>query len=268
MSLIENFGFYRGAGSFQLQRHIDCEIIYVTEGSINISYGDETLALRKDQLCLIPSGVLHRSFTYDENYSRYVMFINTWKFSCAYNSARLQNLISGVGVYSPVTAQGGEEIKRIFERIKTEYESEGLMSDDAIYSLVIGLLVHIAQSNPKLESFCVTEAQRLVMNIRTYIQQNCSSQLKMTHVAEHFYISSCYLSHIFKEQTDMSPKEFLISCRISKAGYLLINTEQSISDISEECGFVSPGDMTVRFKKELGMTPKEYRKNKRRVIGW
>ena len=65
----------------------------------------------------------------------------------------------------------------------------------------------------------------------------------------------------------MSPKEFLISCRISKAGYMLTGTDHSISDISEECGFPSPSDMTVRFKKECGMTPKEYRESKRRMKG-
>lgn len=265
MSFIESFDFYRGAGSFPLQRHIDCEIIYVTDGSIEISYGKEKLTLSKNQLCLIPSGVLHRSYTPDERYSRYVMFVNTWKFSSGYSSLRLQNLISGIGVYHPVTAEGGEEIQRIFEQIKTEYRSNAVFSDDIIYSLVIRLLVHIARSYPELECLGVNEAQGLVMNIRSYIQQNCSSRLKMSKVAEHFYISNCYLSHIFKEQTDMSPKEFLISCRISKAGYLLTGTDQSISDISEECGFSSPSDMTVRFKKECGMTPKEYRESKRRM---
>ena len=267
MSFIESFDFYRGAGSFPLQRHIDCEIIYVTDGSIEISYGKEKLTLSKNQLCLIPSGVLHRSFASDERYSRYVMFVNTWKFSSAYSSVRLQDLISGIGVYRPVTADCGEDIHEIFEQIKNEYQSNSTLSDDMIYSLVIGLLVRIVVNNPELESLGVNEAQSLVMNIRSYIQQNCSSQLKMSKVAERFYISNCYLSHIFKEQTDMSPKEFLISCRISKAGYMLTGTDHCISDISEECGFPSPSDMTVRFKKECGMTPKEYRESKRRMKG-
>ncbi len=265
MSFIESFDFYRGAGSFPLQRHIDCEIIYVTDGSIDISHGDKTFTLNKNQLCLIPAGVFHSSHSEDSRYSRFVMFINTWKFSSAYTSARLQNLISGIGIGYPVTAEGGEEVLKVFERLKAEYKISGRLSDDIVYSLVIGLLVHIAQSNPELGCVCVTETQSLVMKIRSFIQQNCSSQLKMSEVAEQFYISTCYLSHIFKEQTDMSPKAFLICCRVSKAGYLLSSTERSIADISAECGFASPSDMTVRFKKECGMTPREYRESKRKA---
>ena len=267
MNFIESFDFYCGAGSFPLQRHIDCEIIYVTDGSIDISHGEKTFTLSKNQLCLIPAGVFHSSLARDSRYSRFVMFVNTWKFSSAYTSARLQNLISGIGISYPITAEGGEEVLKVFERLKAEYDEGGRLSDDMIYSLVIGLLVHIAQSNPELENVCVTETQSLVMKIRFYIQQNCSAQLKMSEVAEHFYISTCYLSHIFKEQTDMSPKGFLISCRVSKAGYMLSSTERSIADISAECGFASPSDMTVRFKKECGMTPREYRESKKRAQG-
>ena len=263
MSIIESFGYYEGACSFPIQRHIDCEMLYVTDGYIKIAAQSIEYTVSKGQMCLIPSGIAHSTYTDDASYKRWVMFINTWDLSTVYSSPLLQNIISGLSCKRPLIADTPAHILDTIRNMHAEYQSKEPLSNDILFAEMIGLISHIARQNPNIARSEITCSQRLVLNIRSYIHQNCSEDLKISDVAAHFFISSWYLSHIFKEQTGISPKTFLISCRITKASRMLTSTELSAAEIAEACGFVSPSDMALRFKKEYGITPTEYRAGKR-----
>ena len=58
----------------------------------------------------------------------------------------------------------------------------------------------------------------------------------------------------------MSPKQFLIFARLSKAYNMLHEPDMKISEISELCGFASPSDMTKKFKEQYNISPNGFRK--------
>jgi len=59
----------------------------------------------------------------------------------------------------------------------------------------------------------------------------------------------------------LSPQQFLLKFRITKASELLMNTTLSINTIAHSCGYTDPLAFSKTFKKVTGLTPTQYRKS-------
>ena len=266
LGFIESFGFYQGAVSIPAQLHIDCELLVVTDGYIRVSSRGSELTVGKGQMCLIPAGVVHDTYTDSRDYKRWVLFINTWEFYTAYNSPQLQNIITAQSLDAPICIDADDGVLTAMREMYEEYTAKPLLHEAMLCAGTIKLLTRFARSAAVPPAAEMTDGKRLVLEIQAFLHRNCSEGLRISDVAAKFYISTCYLSHIFKQQTNMSPKQFLMSCRLAKAGHLLTGTELSAAEIAESCGFISPSDMAARFKREYGMTPREYREHTRNSL--
>ena len=103
-------------------------------------------------------------------------------------------------------------------------------------------------------------AEKKVFEIQYYLEENYSdSELSIEKICNAFYLSSSYLSRIFKKYTNKTFTEYLTSIRMSKACELLKTSDKKIYEIAELTGFREPGYFNVIFKKTLNMSPSEYR---------
>ncbi len=98
----------------------------------------------------------------------------------------------------------------------------------------------------------------------TYIKDNYSdSSLNNEILAKQCKISEVYFRKQFIKQYKISPKQFVLNLRISKAKLLLSEGANKISNIAEMCGFSSVYHFSREFKIKEGITPSEYRKQYR-----
>ncbi|MFC6177708.1 helix-turn-helix domain-containing protein [Companilactobacillus huachuanensis] len=95
--------------------------------------------------------------------------------------------------------------------------------------------------------------------IRTYIRKNYMRRLTLTQLSEELFISEGYLSRFFKKQLGNGFLRYLNSVRLYHTVNDLINTDMGITDISMKNGFNSISGFNQLFKKEYGLSPKEYR---------
>ena len=72
--------------------------------------------------------------------------------------------------------------------------------------------------------------------------------------------NSSYLSHHFKEVTDMSLKQYILNEKIEAAKELLIYSQYKFSDIASFLGFCSQSHLGKVFQQKTGMTLREFRK--------
>lgn len=92
-----------------------------------------------------------------------------------------------------------------------------------------------------------------------YIEKNYHDpKLDNAVLAERCRISEVYFRKLFTEQYRISPKQFIIDIRISKAKQLLSEGNMKIISISEVCGFSNQYHFCRTFKAHVGMTPTEY----------
>ncbi|NLU36327.1 MAG: helix-turn-helix transcriptional regulator [Clostridiales bacterium] len=79
-------------------------------------------------------------------------------------------------------------------------------------------------------------------------------------MAEKIYISPYYLSHLFKEELGITFLEYLTRIRMEEAKKLLMDRSLTILDISLRIGYDDPGYFSKVFKKKIGVSPSQYRK--------
>ena len=97
-------------------------------------------------------------------------------------------------------------------------------------------------------------------NAVSYMERNIHSpKLSNTQIAGHVGISEVYLRKLFKTHLSVSVNQYIQRLRIEKAKKLLSETSESITEISEECGFSCIYYFCRYFKSNTGSTPTKYR---------
>ncbi len=102
-----------------------------------------------------------------------------------------------------------------------------------------------------------------IKEIVQYIRKNISnSQLSVNTIAEAFRLSQAYLCSYFKKETNYTINQYITNVRIDRSKYLLTYTNEKIYDIALKVGFCDTNYFSALFKKQVGITPLEYRKGK------
>lgn len=94
-----------------------------------------------------------------------------------------------------------------------------------------------------------------------FIHTHYMENLTLEELAESIYMDPFYLSHQFKNVTGYTVTQYIHLVRIRNCQFLLLNTEDKISDISSACGFTSFSQFNRVFHKFCNESPSEYRKS-------
>jgi AraC family transcriptional regulator len=74
-------------------------------------------------------------------------------------------------------------------------------------------------------------------------------------------MSPYHFGRLFKQSTGLAPHQYHLRLRVVKAKQLLANERLSIAEISQRLGFASHSHFSTVFRKQVGATPTEYRRN-------
>jgi len=102
------------------------------------------------------------------------------------------------------------------------------------------------------------DSDKRVVQVKYYISQHYAEGISLRSIADIFNISHTYLSKIFHDETGESFGNYIIKFRMKKAKEFLIRGKHSIEEVSELLGYNSVHYFLKVFKKETGMTPKQY----------
>lgn len=92
-----------------------------------------------------------------------------------------------------------------------------------------------------------------------YIQNNLRSQITVTGLCNYFGISRTSFYELSSQCLDCSVMQYIKRIRIEKAKKLLQETDLSITEISEQIGFLDYNYFMRVFKKETGISCKDFR---------
>ena len=93
-----------------------------------------------------------------------------------------------------------------------------------------------------------------------YIQTHLTDKLTVEEIASSTGYSPSYFSHMFSEETGLSPYQFVLKSRLDHAQQLLKTTRLTVQEIAFQCGFNSAANFCYTFKRMLGVSAHEYRK--------
>jgi two-component system response regulator YesN len=101
----------------------------------------------------------------------------------------------------------------------------------------------------------------LINKIRQYIEENYANpDISLNHISDLFDINGKYASQLFKDAIGMKFVDFLVNLRMEQAKKLLLQTDESINDISIQVGYIHAISFGRTFKKVVGVTPGDFRK--------
>lgn len=102
--------------------------------------------------------------------------------------------------------------------------------------------------------------QHLIRKAMAYIHTHSAEPISREAIADHIGISPDYLTDCFRQELGITPITYLRRYRIRQACELLRNTDQPITQIALSVGFADGTHFTHTFQREVGVTPKAYRR--------
>jgi two-component system, response regulator YesN len=124
----------------------------------------------------------------------------------------------------------------------------------------IGLFLEAIRRHAKIEK------KNIIYEIEKYLQNNFDRDVKLQEIAEQFYISREYISRKFKQEFNENISDYIVKFRIKKAKSLLRNSQLKIFEIANMVGYQDDKYFRKVFKKVEGITPNEYRQNRKQGL--
>lgn len=175
--------------------------------------------------------------------------------------------------YSSNTQFSAMYIKFVFSNVIQELFQENQFADehrleqeiDRLYSCgnIMDILKVTEDNIREYEKFLersMSESRNEVAAVKNYIYQHYGEELNLEMLAEKVYLSSGYLSFIFKKETGMNLNRFIKVFRMEKAGEFLHDTNMKVAQISEKVGFANVSYFCRSFREYYGCSPESYRK--------
>lgn len=249
---------------FQGESHDFWEIVYVIKGSACIAADNNVIELYENQLIFHKPMEFHSirtnsnketelfimSFSVEDDYID--MFSN-----CVFNlehSSRLRLF------------EIMERLKNIVRNPKDIYEPTGSLDMllksqpefKTLKNLTENFLISLSGIGKVNTAFIRNTETMIYANALKVIDDNIYSRLTVEDLARKCNSSVSYLKKIFGKYNGLGIHEYILNNKLSLAKQLLKEGE-SVTDIAEKLGFSSQNYFSTAFKRELGVSPGQYK---------
>ena len=114
--------------------------------------------------------------------------------------------------------------------------------------------------NAYFEAANKTDGDHNVDIITSHIEKGYSNpDFTINLLSERLGLTSSYLCFVFKQKKGMTINQYLTRCRMDRAKEFLHDKKFKVSEIGKKCGYLDSGYFAKVFKKQVGMSPNEYR---------
>jgi len=246
--------------------HTPIEIIMPLRNVYYAECVNEKITLQEGDILFIAPGCLH-SLSHPKNGGVRIIFqVDPSVLRGIKEIETIISIMSPVYIATPESSPAiYDHLRRLILEIREEYEKTGTLSEAAIYSKFIQILVLIGRNfAEEAPSFAHTgnkhqEYAEKFMHICDYISVHCTEDLTLEEVADMAGFSKYHFSRLFKQFTNVSFYQYLSQNRIYTAEKLLAIPEYSVTAVAYNSGFTSLSSFIRMFKIVKGVTPSEFR---------
>ncbi len=242
--VVDDIGFvvkrsYSPNSTYSISEKNTYRLVYILDGSAVFSFKNERITSKKgDVLLLAPANDHDVKVLGSENYA----FI-TISF--------LADISHFFSVYHANKPEAEKIFKDAYRLFTMDDEYKKFYVKGYIYTLVCDI---IKENNPIV--FSKPEIGKVIL----FINQNYCNKITLDELSEISGYSLTHFKRLFLEHTKTSPKKYINHLRINKAKNLLKSNLFTISEVAARCGFENIYYFSNAFKKETGLSPKEYMK--------
>lgn len=154
---------------------------------------------------------------------------------------------------------------RISEPLMAKYITDiltefALGADDAASDPVAPTSGLATSSGGGTSALSARRGPHAIESVLAYIANHLSEPLTVGELAGLVYMSEYHFIRVFKKETGYTPYAYVLDARMHAAKYRLINSDISLRQLCEECGFTDTSSFCAAFKRKNGVSPMEFRK--------
>lgn len=233
-------------------------IHFVLQGKGELLIDEHTFELSEGDIFIIPAGKVAYYKASNDN-----PWVYSWvSFLGANSNIYVEQLLSSQEEKYIIHNINCQKYKKlIFEIINIQGNTTSqYLKSNSLFLYIISLLFEDTKFNE--ENWGKTS---IADEIKFYIDMNYPKKIKIQDIARNFGIHPFYLTRVFKEKFNMSPKHYLLDLKLKKASRLLVTTDHPIYLIANSLGFEDQLAFSRLFKKKYSISPTEYRKTYKNI---
>lgn len=250
--LVNTCGYYEAVLPFETCNSMgreDFYLIYIVNGQLNLEINDNLYAVERGGFVIFPP---NHKYKYDGNPPTYYFYVH---FTGSYADRFLKECKFN-DLPCVINGEFNLEIQNKFNKLIDTFLYNEPLAIQVCASILQEIVLDIAKR--ELDK---TNTSPLKTSLK-YIHSFYTNKIDIPHLAKMENLSNSRYVAVFKKQTGKSPNEYIIDLRMQFAKNLIENTNMSIKQISERVGYSDQYFFSRLFKKNFGVSPMGYRKEK------
>lgn len=245
--------FFGDAAPFHF--HEWYELFFVLDGNLSFTINNIRYDIAQGGLVLVPPKSAHNVIYNSENIKRTLMY-----FTKDYISSLLVEKMKLIYA-NPVYISKPEEYDHILSIIN-KLTSEHAEPDEFSFKLCKNLICEILLCFIRGDQVTIKkETNDLMIDAaKRYIKAHYTSHIALQDISEHIDVSPAHLSRKFKQIMNMTVSDYIRMIRIEHAKVLLIETNYTMTQIAEQCGFNECTYFSYVFNKIVKTSPLKFRR--------
>jgi len=250
-----------------LHFHNCLEIGYCYDGGGIMTFGDKEFPYDKRMFTIIPAQYPHSTNSRPGKKCRWeFLFVSVDSFLAkmiptnSYARMQLTQRINKEALL--LKHEENPLIATLILSIMDEHRKKANLFLESVNGMLQSLLVNVARLCG--DDLSDTDAGRDVGAIAAgieFVDKNYREKITVSMLADACHMSETHFRRTFLESMNISPHDYINRIRIEAACRLLHTTNEPIGDIAIKCGFITITVLNRNFKKIVGMTPTEWRKD-------
>ncbi|HEX2925909.1 MAG TPA: AraC family transcriptional regulator [Ruminiclostridium sp.] len=259
-----------------LSIHETFEMVYIKSGDGVFEIGEQSVSVGSNDIVIIKPNQSHKLSVDSEDGCDFIVLY--FKFMDQSDHALSEvslgdfiNFVSGKesGSFIKLKVSQKNDIIVLLNRILKEQVSDQLGSELLNYLMLMELFVLISRAlKAEWENSIKNKSPKikeLMQSAIQFVHNNFEREISITDIAKYVFLSPSYFTRAFKEDTGLSPMQYLLNIRIKRACELLLETDQKIGEIALSVGFSNQQRFNDMFKKQISMTPMQYRNSSKNI---
>lgn len=233
---------------------LDYQLLYIAAGKTHFFFGEREEIVESGHIVLYGPGEPQKYNYFAVDHPE-VFWVHFTGYDVK-NILNYYNLSVDKHVYYVGTIP---EYKWIFRRMIQEMQMRRPLYEEWLASLLNDLF--LLMDRQILEGYkSNSNIQHEIKLAASFFHENYNRQISIEEYAQSRHISVGWFIRNFKLVTSMTPIQYILSIRISNAQSLLEHSNYNVSEVAGIVGYDNPLYFSRVFKKQVGLSPAQYRK--------
>lgn len=263
---------YRGSlrffdtNAFAYHWHADLEFVWILEGSMDYVVNGQKIHLGRGDGIFVNSKRLHRGSSTGSEHCVYIVVT-------VHPMLLGENTFAGKVYLDQKFGHTAEDFLFLSSGVPWQQNVLNLLG--GMHESMLGAPDNLLHLLAQAVSLCACTADRIRENsvepveadqlaiihrMTDYIHQRYESKLTIDEIAAAGSVCRSRCCELFKRHVHLTPNHYLTRYRIRKSCEMLKETSRPVSEISLACGFQTSSYFSHVFRKQIGQTPQDYRK--------